>query len=302
METRRVFVSYAREDRATVDRLSADLRALGQDVWYDEHLLGGTDWWAEILRRIQGADVFLFALSPSSVGSAACLAELAWADATRRRLLPVMVEWTEPVALPAVLAHAQYVDYRGVGWQSLAEALRAMPIPPPLPDPLPTPPVLPEPPLARLRRRALDPQMLTPGAQHELIDDILRESRRPGQWGPSYDALLAVGARADLFAEVGRRLQPELEELWRRGPHDQQACRLSPWAHIPKWSLAYLVGATVAGFFTVGISTGYLWWKNRAIPTRRQQVRLLVAVQVSLWVVIFVLSAIFGDSTTTTSP
>ena len=85
----RIFVSYAREDRAVVEQVAIDLRNLGHDVWFDEQLLGGTDWWQEILRRIRGAHVFLFAISPSSVASVPCLTELGYADRTLRRLLPV---------------------------------------------------------------------------------------------------------------------------------------------------------------------------------------------------------------------
>jgi TIR domain-containing protein len=43
------FISYSREDAEFVDRLEADLRARGFDVWVDRRRLeGGRDWEQEI--------------------------------------------------------------------------------------------------------------------------------------------------------------------------------------------------------------------------------------------------------------
>lgn len=288
----RVFVSYAREDRAVVEQVAADLRHLGHEVWFDEHLLGGTDWWREILRRIRGAHVLLFAISPSSVASVPCLTELGYADRTSRRLLPVMVQWTSPAVLPDVLAHAQFVAYATEGWQGLASALRAMPPPPPLPDPLPADPVLPEPPLARLRRRVMSAEPMTPGGQHELLDELIHESRRPGQWGGSYDLLVSLNTRLDLYADVARRCQPALEEVWRRGPADERAGRPSPWADVAPWSWWFVVAMGAAGIVTLGIVPGVLWWRNRAIPSRRTQVRVMIVVAVAVFAVFLLIGAL----------
>ena len=46
---RRILLSYAREDAAVVAEMAADLRALDHEVWLDQDLGGGQDWWDEIL-------------------------------------------------------------------------------------------------------------------------------------------------------------------------------------------------------------------------------------------------------------
>ncbi len=55
---RKLFVSYARENKRDIDQLVEHLGLMGYDTWVDAHLRGGQDWWQEILRRIAGADVF----------------------------------------------------------------------------------------------------------------------------------------------------------------------------------------------------------------------------------------------------
>ena len=56
---RQVFISYARDDHEAVEALAARLRRLVDSVWFDSQLHGGEDWWAGILERIRGCDVFL---------------------------------------------------------------------------------------------------------------------------------------------------------------------------------------------------------------------------------------------------
>ena len=60
----RIFVSYARRDRAAVEGLLQDIRRARHEVWVDEELTGGQSWWDTILGTIRGADLFVVALSP----------------------------------------------------------------------------------------------------------------------------------------------------------------------------------------------------------------------------------------------
>ena len=43
--SRQILLSYAREDVAVVAEMTADLRALDHEVWLDQDLGGGQDWW-----------------------------------------------------------------------------------------------------------------------------------------------------------------------------------------------------------------------------------------------------------------
>ena len=64
----RVFISYAREDKATAQRLYDDLKKNGVDPWLDdENLLPGQHWELEIGKAIKNCDYFLALLSSQSV-------------------------------------------------------------------------------------------------------------------------------------------------------------------------------------------------------------------------------------------
>lgn len=64
----RVFISYAREDKATAQRIYNDLKEGGADPWLDEeNLLPGQHWAEEIGKAIRECDYFLALLSSRSV-------------------------------------------------------------------------------------------------------------------------------------------------------------------------------------------------------------------------------------------
>src|SRR5262245_1533572 len=164
----RIFITYARENRAEVEALTADLGRLGHDVWYDAEIRGGQHWWAEILRRIAGSDIYVFAMTEPAIDSRPCMAELDYAVATARPLLPVQVETVSPALLPRALAEAQFVDYRSADKDSvfaLNSALNTMPAQTPLPDPMPPPPEIPPDPVAQAKARIDDPTEMTRSTQ-----------------------------------------------------------------------------------------------------------------------------------------
>src|SRR5262249_50052527 len=105
----RLFVSYARRDRAAVDELVGDLLLLGNDVWVDVDRLRGGRWgWPPILDAVAKAAASLFALSDAAVRSEACTAELAWAEALGKPVLPVRLDAVREVVMPQTLAVRQY--------------------------------------------------------------------------------------------------------------------------------------------------------------------------------------------------
>src|SRR5215211_6864492 len=69
---KRVFLSYARGDAGKVETLEDGLRSFGVDVWLDDALVGGDQWWQAILREIRSRDVFVQAVSPAGIESEAC--------------------------------------------------------------------------------------------------------------------------------------------------------------------------------------------------------------------------------------
>src|SRR5947209_2004708 len=65
---RRTFLSYAREDLASAQRLNDDLSSIGVAMWFDEHSLrAGNPWKALIAEQIRKSRFFLALISRSSV-------------------------------------------------------------------------------------------------------------------------------------------------------------------------------------------------------------------------------------------
>jgi hypothetical protein len=139
------FLSYARADEPVVRALVEDLRQLG-DVWRDQEIAGGQAWWREILRQVRACHLCVFALSEASLASPACRAELDYAWATHRPILPVQVG--DVAYLPRRIGELQIVDYRvgtSAGGVRLATAVHRFDgCRPPLPSPLPWDPEVPE--------------------------------------------------------------------------------------------------------------------------------------------------------------
>ena len=102
----------ARRRAPAVELLWADLERANHDVWFDEELEGGQQWWNAILHEIQACAVFVFALTPTSIASRACRCELEYAVAMNRPLLPIMLRDTNVALAPEPIGTTQIVDYR----------------------------------------------------------------------------------------------------------------------------------------------------------------------------------------------
>jgi hypothetical protein len=206
-----VFFSYAREDRQKVELLAARLQSLGHQIWLDRELTGGQPWWDVVLRQLQRADAVVLALSPASLRSQACGAELWYTQALARPVLPVMVERIPPDALPPDLARLQVVDYVMPGEESafaLARAVAQLPPAPPLPQPLPPPPAVPLSYLSRLAQQIAAPSLsideqLALVSKLELGMKSADDEERTAAWS----LLSTLMRRRDLYQETGVRGQ-----------------------------------------------------------------------------------------------
>ena len=86
-----VFISYSRKDQSFVRALDAAFRRCDRDPWIDwEDIRKGEEWWKAIQRGIEGADTFVFVLSPDSVASAVCRDEIEHAVQHHKRFLPIV--------------------------------------------------------------------------------------------------------------------------------------------------------------------------------------------------------------------
>src|SRR4051812_23840413 len=107
----KVFISYSRRDEAVVRSLVADLVRAHVDVWLDEELVGGESWWTTIIHEIRDCTVFVFALSDNSLSSKPCRAELEYARALERPILPVQVGPVENYRSDWIFSK-QLIDYQ----------------------------------------------------------------------------------------------------------------------------------------------------------------------------------------------
>ena len=102
----KIFVSYARVDKPYCIRIIETMHA--HDVWYDQRLYAGQEWWKEILRRLDWCDLFIYLLSPDSVASRYCRRELEIALQLKREIVPVLID--RSTVLPAKIKDWQFVD------------------------------------------------------------------------------------------------------------------------------------------------------------------------------------------------
>ncbi|MCC8249354.1 toll/interleukin-1 receptor domain-containing protein [Saccharothrix luteola] len=173
-----IFVSYTRADETLVRALRDDLGRMGQQVWLDHEIHGGELWWREIIRTIQAARVFVFALSQASWKSVPCHAEFDYAQQLGVPVLPVQVGPLDNLRIP--IMERQLVDYRERSADaivSLAGALTELTaqkrVPP---NPMPPPPKVPFEYLYRIAE-LLGPQPIAPERQEIIIGQLRRHLR-----------------------------------------------------------------------------------------------------------------------------
>ena len=86
-----VFISYSRKDKEFAETLHTALEKSGKDAWIDwQDIPLTSEWWKEIETGIEGADTFIFVISPDSVASKVCGEEIDHAVKHNKRLFPVV--------------------------------------------------------------------------------------------------------------------------------------------------------------------------------------------------------------------
>ena len=125
----RIFLSYASEDRPTVEKIRQDLLLHEFQPWMDDgSLRPGEPWEKAIRKQIGEADFFLAILSRNSAARKGVYeeeTELAYSlwqqkDPESIRLIPVRLDETK---LPAGLGRLHRVDYPA-GWPKLVTGIR----------------------------------------------------------------------------------------------------------------------------------------------------------------------------------
>lgn len=102
----KLFISYARVDKPYCVQIVETLDV--HEVWYDQRLHAGQQWWTEIQRRLNWCDGIIYLLSPDSVRSEYCQRELNIARSLGKHVFPVLIH--AGAQIPQDLANIQYAD------------------------------------------------------------------------------------------------------------------------------------------------------------------------------------------------
>ncbi len=201
----RLFVSYSSQDKAEIVNLKNALRRGHQQVWMDEELGGGEAWWRTILEQIRECEVFIVALSNNSLASKPCQAELRYAQALQRPILPVQIG---PVSSMRVtpLAATQIIDFRDPTVEAGIELIGALheqraklqPLPAELPDEPPVPFAY----LMRLANNIAEPQLSARQQADyvsELKDALEQDGDDPAARGDIRHLLCMLRDRPDVL-------------------------------------------------------------------------------------------------------
>ncbi len=112
----RVFISHATGDQRFVDQhIVSFLQSHGIETWYSrEDIHTASHWERAILEGLKSCDWFLVVISRRSIRSAWVNREVAWAEERRRgRVVPVLLDGSDPAELHLALVSIQHVDFRG---------------------------------------------------------------------------------------------------------------------------------------------------------------------------------------------
>jgi serine/threonine kinase PknH len=210
-----LFVSYSSQDRSAIEPLTAALRRARQQVWFDDDLGGGEAWWNEILEQIRSCEVFIVALSNHSLESKPCQAELRYAKALQRPILPVRIGPVDSMRANP-LASLQVIEYEnpsvdaGIQLVTAVHGLAAQqrPLPSPLPD---EPPV----PFAYLMRLSstLAEQDLDPRQQTHLVTELKSGLEEDGDDPTARNDIARLLRMLRDRSDVTYRTRTEIDEL-----------------------------------------------------------------------------------------
>ncbi len=208
-----IFISYSSKSRPLVIRLAKDLGDMGHQVWYDQSLTGGQNWWATILENIRACDVFMIAVTEPYMDSKPCQLEYEYAFALKRAVVPVTLDKVNIRLLPKVIQELQLVEYAKVNEKakmSLVKTLTRLPAIQPLPNPLPPEPDAPLSPLAELHEQIRKPRL---GAknQWDIVNRLRDFMRNPADADDAKTLLRELLQRDDLLLKVANEINVILD-------------------------------------------------------------------------------------------
>lgn len=118
------FVCYSHANGDVVTAEVNRLKEQGYEIWYDAHIPGGAEWNDELAQHIQECNWFLYFVSPESVSSQHCRAELNYAQQHGRRILAIEITPTQvPAGLQLMLNDRQILFRHKLSGQEFGQRL-----------------------------------------------------------------------------------------------------------------------------------------------------------------------------------
>lgn len=224
-----VFVSYARADVDSVKEIVHNLERQEHPPFFDEKIRGGEEWWDVILEHIRSCPIFLFALSPDSMKSRACLSELRYAHALGREIVPINIRAYQIEHAPDLLQELNILNFINpdVGtYNDLDNILdRVEAEPPPLPDELPDPPPAPIADLSK-ERTLLEQERLTLEQQQHLVAALRSKVRSYDDRAAAVAVLEQLRVHAGGVDATVAKMVDDLLARNRKPPRDSQSTKL----------------------------------------------------------------------------
>ena len=209
----KIFISYSHSNKEQVESLANDLTLIKYEIWYDNSLIGGQEWWETILENIRTSDIIIIGLSKESLCSEACRRELKYSISLRKSLLPISL--TDDVnfnLLPDHLAKFQAINYKPNSKESLIQlvnALKNIKPSPSLPENLPTPPPIPQNYLSLLKEKLISNEILDLQVQKTIVFDLKQQLKKTNQTQELLEILSFFKQRDDLFVKI----KTEIDEI-----------------------------------------------------------------------------------------
>lgn len=217
----RIFISYARADEDGIAELRDNLTESNHEVWFDQELRGGEEWWGVILDQIRTADLVIFAVSPDSVKSRACRSELTYAEALDRPVIPIMVREVGIEEAPDLIQSINVVKFMEPtthDWLRLMTTVQGIEAGTALPDPLPAPPRAPMADLSHAREM-VERESLTPAEQKAILADLEIAVAEEDDRKAAVAVLERFRQRQDLLLEV---TADKIDDLLRQYPVEEE--------------------------------------------------------------------------------
>ncbi len=117
-----LFISYSRDDRDTVEKLSAALEGAGHSVWWDRHIRGGASFAKDIEAQLQKADAVIVVWSSGANNSDWVKDEAVYAR-DKGKLIPICLTDCEA---PIGFRQYQTIDFQRWKGDTAAPAFHAL--------------------------------------------------------------------------------------------------------------------------------------------------------------------------------